>query len=175
MTTLSFPVEKQDHRRGNPQAAVTLVEYGDYECNHCGDAYSVIKQVEAEAGDRMQFVFRNFPLSQTHRHALHAALAAEAAGLQDQFWTMHDLIFENQDRLTDEDLVGYAEKLGLDVDRFERDMQSEAIAQKVKADFNSGVRSGVGGTPTFFINGQRFEGAAEYDELLDAIYQAEKE
>jgi protein-disulfide isomerase len=139
-------------------APVTLVEYGDYECPYCGMAYPIVKQVQAHFGDRLRFVFRNFPLGEIHPHAQHAAEAAEAAAAQGKFWEMHDRIFEHQKRLRDEDLRDYAAAEGLDADRFAVDLSGHAFAERVREDFMSGVRSGVNGTPTFFINGVRFEG-----------------
>lgn len=170
MTTAnSIPVEKRDHILGSPNTVATLLEYGDYECPYCGRAHHEVKRLLAEVGDQVRFSFRNFPLSEIHPHALPAALAAEAAGLQDKFWEMHNLILENQRTLAAENLVAYAEFLGLDLERFARDMESPEIAEKVRDDFMSGVRSGVNGTPTFFVNGQRYNGSADFDSLLAAL------
>jgi protein-disulfide isomerase len=175
MSILTVPVGKQDHVAGNSKARVTLVEYGDYECPYCGEAYYIVKKLQKDLGDELRFVFRNFPLSEIHPHALEAALAAEAAGLQKKFWEMHDMLFENQDALNEEDLVSYAYALKLDTARFIADMQSETVYQKVKTDFWSGVRSGVNGTPTFFIQGTRHNGSYSYGELRNAIEQAAPE
>jgi protein-disulfide isomerase len=172
MNMLTVPVGKQDHVAGSSKAPVTLIEYGDYECPYCGEAYYIVKKLQEDLGDELRVVFRNFPLSQIHPHALNAALAAEAAGLQKKFWEMHDMLFENQDALENEDLVSYAYALKLDVAHFITDMQSAEVAQKVKTDFWSGVRSGVNGTPTFFIQGKRHNGAYSYGELREAIEQA---
>ena len=120
-------------------------------------------------GDDLRFVFRNFPLTEIHPHALHAAYAAEAAAFQDRFWEMHGMLMENQDALEDEDLQDYAQQLDLDVQRWMRDFNSEQVATKVEQDFSSGVRSGVNGTPTFFINGVRHDGSFEYPALLSAL------
>ena len=169
MNELTVPVGKQDHVAGNSKASVTLVEYGDYECPYCGQAYYIVKKLQEDVRDELRFVFRNFPLSEIHPHALGAALAAEAAGLQKKFWEMHDMLFENQEALEEKDLVSYAYALKLDVARFITDMQSEKVLEKVKADFWSGVRSGVNGTPTFFINGKRHNGSYSYGELREAI------
>ena len=111
MSTLTMPVGERDHAQGPADAPVTLVEYGDYECPYCGMAYPIVKQVQARFGDRLRFVFRNFPLTEIHPHALHAALAAEAAGSQGQFWPMHDAIFQHQHSLGDADLTRLAEGL----------------------------------------------------------------
>jgi protein-disulfide isomerase len=172
MSRLTVPVTKNDHIQGSRSAPVVLLEYGDYECPYCGDAYYVIKQVQAEAGDRLAFVFRNFPLSQIHPHALRAAYAAEAADLQKNFWPMHDLIYENQDTLEDEYLISFAIELGLDIGKFVADMASPAVEEKVRSDFMSGIRSGVNGTPTFFINGKRHDGSYEFEVLMEAVEAA---
>ena len=169
MTNLILPVENRDHMRGRKNAAVTLLEYGDYECPHCGRAFGIVNLIERELGDDLLFAFRNFPLSQVHPHALHAAFAAEAAALQHKFWDMHAMLFEHQDMLDDEHLIGYAERLGLDEGQFIRDMNSTAVQQRVREDFLTGVRSGVNGTPTFFINGRRYDGSYEHDALLAAL------
>jgi protein-disulfide isomerase len=153
-------------------APVTLVEYGDYECPYCGQAYVVVKEIERLVGDRMRFVFRNFPLASVHPHAENAAEAAEAAGAQGKFWEMHDCLFENQQALDDIHLMKYAAKVGLDVSRFRRDMAEHRYAPRVRDDFMSGVRSGVNGTPTFFINGVRHDRSYDLDSLLAAIEDA---
>jgi protein-disulfide isomerase len=166
---LKPPVGPHDHVQGPAEAPVTLVEYGDYECPYCGEAYPVVKALQKRLGDQMRFVFRNFPLAQAHPHAEHAAEAAEAAGAQGKFWEMHDLLYENQDALEDEDLVRYARALHLDVPRFVKEMESGAYLERVREDFRSGVRSGVNGTPTFFINGARHDGPFDLVSLLAAI------
>ncbi len=171
--TLTLPVsEDRDHIQGAPTAAVTLLEYGDYECPYCGAAYPIIKQVQEAMGDDLRFVFRNFPISTSHPHAEQAAEAAEAAAAQDQFWPMHDLLYENQQRLEANDLVGYAESLGLDVERFKRELEGHVHAPRVHEDFMSGVRSGVNGTPSFYINGVRHEDSYDFDTLLGALQRA---
>ncbi|MBV8878867.1 MAG: thioredoxin domain-containing protein, partial [Planctomycetaceae bacterium] len=149
---LTLPVGPRDHAQGPESAPVTLVEYGDYECPHCGRAYAILKAVQERMGERLRFVFRNFPLRQLHPHAEIAAEAAEAAARPGKFWEMHDILFENQDALESEDLVSYAGDLGLDAERIAEDLQSGLHAPRVQEDFLSGVRSGVNGTPTFFIN-----------------------
>jgi protein-disulfide isomerase len=169
---LKPPVGPHDHVQGPAEAPVTLVEYGDYECPYCGEAYPVVKALQKRLGDQMRFVFRNFPLAQAHPHAEHAAEAAEAAGAQGKFWEMHDLLYENQDALEDEDLVRYARALHLDVPRFVKEMESGAYLERVREDFRSGVRSGVNGTPTFFINGARHDGPFDLASLLAAIEEA---
>jgi protein-disulfide isomerase len=170
---LTVPVSQdRDHVQGPADAPVTLVEYGDYECPYCGAAYPIIKEVQARMGDRLRFVFRNFPISTSHPHAEQAAEAAEAAGVQGPFWEMHDLLYENQKRLRDEDLRGYAEQLGLDVERFARDLAEHVHAARVHEDFMSGVRSGVNGTPTFYINGSRYDDSYDVETLLAALEAA---
>jgi len=156
---LTPPVNQNDHVLGGDRPLVTLVEFGDYECPFCGRAHAIVKDALRRMSDEIRFAFRHFPIRQAHPHALPAALAAEAAGAQGQFWPMHDTLFENQHALEDDDLVGYANDLGLDVNRFIADIESGTHLQKVRADFRSGVRSGVNGTPTFFIDGQRFDGS----------------
>ena len=165
---LTQPVSERDHVQGPPTAPVTLVEYGDYECPYCGAAYPIVEEVKRRLGDRLRFVFRNFPLGNMHPHAEHAAEAAEAAGAQGKFWEMHDELYEHQRALDDEHLEGYAGAVGLDVERFDRDMEGQVYAGRVREDFMSGVRSGVNGTPTFFINGRRHDGSYDLETLLAA-------
>jgi protein-disulfide isomerase len=173
---LAVPVsEDRDHIRGPRTAPVTLVEYGDYECPYCGQAYYVVKELERRAGSLMRFVFRNFPLTTIHPHAERAAQAAEAAGAQGKFWQMHDCLYENQHALEDEDLLKYGALVGLDIQRFVREMQEGRYLDRVREDFLSGVRSGVNGTPTFFINGVRHDGSWDLDTLLAAIEDAAQE
>jgi protein-disulfide isomerase len=166
VSRLRPPLSAKDHLRGNPDARVTLVEYGDFECPHCGRAHPIVNALLEALGDELLFAFRNFPLSQVHPHALRAAQAAEAAGLQGAYWEMHDLIFENQESLEDEDLIRYAAECDLDLDRFARDIESEPVAEKIRADFLSGARSGVNGTPTFFVDGERYDGSWELPAFL---------
>ena len=166
---LSLPVSDRDHAQGAADAVVTLVEYGDYECPHCGRAYPIVQEVQRRLGPQLRFVFRNFPLGELHPHAQHAAEAAEAAGAQGQFWEMHDAIFEHQRALDDRHLVQYAQVLGLDHERLQRDLASHTYAGRVREDFRSGVRSGVNGTPTFFINGVRHDGAWDVESLTEAL------
>jgi protein-disulfide isomerase len=164
-----------DHGFGERGAKVTLVEYGDFECPHCGAAHKVLKPLVERLQRELLFVFRNFPLTEIHPHALNAAIAAEAAGAQGKFWQMHDHLFEHQHALESHHLVQYAKELDLDVDRFRRDLADESYATKVRDDFRSGVRSGVNGTPTFFVNGARFDGAWDGPELREAIAEAARE
>jgi protein-disulfide isomerase len=171
--TLTLPVsEDRDHIQGPAEAAVTLLEYGDYECPYCGAAYPIIKEVQERMGERLRFVFRNFPISTSHPHAEQAAEAAEAAATQGRFWQMHDLLYENQQRLGDEDLRSYAEQLGLEVEPFDRELTEHVHAPRVHEDFMSGVRSGVNGTPTFYINGARYDDSYDLETLLVALERA---
>ena len=170
---LTPPVTERDHCEGPDDAPVTLVEYGDYECPYCGMAHPIVKAAQRQLGDQLRFVFRNFPLKETHPHAQHAAEAAEAAGAQGKFWEMHDAIFEHQDALEDEDLVAYAEALGLDGQRIAGDLANKTYAKRVREDFRSGVKSGVNGTPTFFINGERYNGPwADEVRFISALREA---
>ncbi len=172
---LTPAVSTEDHLVGPEDAQVTLVEYGDYECPSCGMAHPIVKSIRRRLGDQLRFVFRPFPLSQSHPHAAHAAEAAEAAAAQGKFWPMHDMLFENQDRLTDADLLRYADALDLDSDLVAKEVEEETYAAKVRASFRSGVRSGVNGTPTFFINGERHDGPwADEGYFLRAIRAAAK-
>ena len=167
---LTLPVDDdRDHIQGSADAPATLVEYGDYECPYCGAAYPIVKQVQARMGDRLRFVFRNFPITTSHPHAEQAAEAAEAAAAQGKFWEMHDLLYENQKRLDAADLHSYAEELALDVEAFDEDLTTHVHAARVHDDFMSGVRSGVNGTPTFYINGLRHDGGYQLESLLAAL------
>jgi protein-disulfide isomerase len=172
-TTLTMPVsEDRDHIQGPADATVTLVEYGDYECPYCGAAYPIVKEVQSRMGDGLRFVFRNFPITTSHPHAEQAAEAAEAAATQARFWEMHDLLYENQRRLGDADLRAYAETLALDVERFDKELSENVHAPRVREDFMSGVRSGVNGTPTFFINGRRHDDSYDAETLVAALKEA---
>jgi protein-disulfide isomerase len=165
--SLVLPVGARDHIRGKPDAPVMLLEYGDYECPYCGEAHGVLRNLLAQLEDRMALAFRNFPLTTVHPHAQMAAEAAEAAGAQGRFWQMHDVLFENQDALDAGSLLEYADALQLDLDRFAADLRLRRFADRVREDFLSGVRCGVNGTPTFFINGVRHD--AGLDGLRDAL------
>ena len=169
---LSGEISEDDHIQGAEDAPVTLVEYGDYECPACGAAYPIVKAIRKQMGDKLRFVFRNFPLAQTHPHAKDAAEAAESAGAQGKFWEMHDILFENQKKLTEKDLLDYAKKLGLDENRFATDLQNDKYQNKIQADLISGAENNVNGTPSFFINGARFDGRWDSGKLLEAIKEA---
>jgi protein-disulfide isomerase len=169
---LTVPVSERDHVRGPATAAVTLLEYGDYQCPYCGAAHPAVQQLERLLADELRFAYRHFPLSQIHEHAYQAAEAAEAAGAQGRFWELHDLLFANQDRLSTRDLLGYAQALGLDLARFTADLENHVHAPRLREDFISGIRSGVNGTPTFFINGVRHNGGYDLESMLEAIRAA---
>jgi protein-disulfide isomerase len=166
---LKVPVTAKDHVQGDPGAPVVLVEYGDYECPHCGHAYPIVKRVQKHFGKRLGFVFRNFPLREIHPDAESAAEAAEFAGTHDRFWEMHDGLFENQKNLGLPLLKKLSQSLGLSADELETALSDEQFAPRVRDDFMGGVRSGVNGTPTFFINGNRHDGPFEYEDLTAAI------
>ena len=171
---LFLPVTERDHALGPPDAPVTLVEYGDYECPYCGKAHPVVKQIREQMGDRLRLVFRNFPLNTIHEHAGVAAQAAEAAGAQGKFWEMHDELFQHQAELDPMDLRHHALRIGLEIYQFNSDLASERFAARVREDFRGGVRSGVNGTPTFFINEIRYNGPPELEPLLAALRRAEE-
>jgi protein-disulfide isomerase len=169
---LEVPVGAQDHARGPATAPVALVEYADYECPYSGRAYHVIKGLQRDLGEQFRFVYRNFPLRDVHPHAQHAAEAAEAAANQGKFWEMHDYLFEHHRALDDEHLSQYAAAVGLDVNRFEQDVAQHRSAGRIEDDLRGGIDSGVRGTPTFFINGVRFESNPNREGLMSKIEDA---
>jgi protein-disulfide isomerase len=166
---LTQAVSAHDHAEGPADAPLTLVEYGDYQCPYCGAAYPVVKRLQKTLGKKLRFIFRNFPLTQVHPYALIAAEAAEAAALQDKFWKMHDLLFEQQTLLKPEIIPLWAEGIGLDLEKFGSDIKQGVVEERIKEDRHSGIRSGVNGTPTFFINGTRYDGSPDYASLLAAL------
>ena len=175
MVQLHPPVSTNDHIQGSASAAIELVEYGDYQCPYCGQAYPIIKSLQRSLGKNLKFVFRNFPLTEMHPNAMNAALAAEAAALQNKFWEMHDIIYENQQHLNDSNLLAYAEKIGLDLKRFKNDIKQQTLTDKIEQDFESGARSGVNGTPSFYVNGKKYNGDWELDafeEFLRGVLEA---
>lgn len=172
MTRLRVPASARDHTKGPAQAPVTLVEYGDYQCPFCGQAFLVLKQIERRFANQLRFVFRHFPLSEIHPFAVLAAEAAEAAGAQGRFWEMHDTLYTHQDALDLDSLVGYAADLELDVDKVVEDLESHRHVRRIDEDFMGGVRSGVNGTPCFFINDVRHDGAWDAAALSHAIEHA---
>jgi protein-disulfide isomerase len=169
MGTLKIPVTQRDHIRGPADAPITLVEYGDYECPHCGLAHPIVNAVQEHFARRLRFVFRHFPLNQIHPNAEAAAESAEFAGARGRFWEMHDGIYDNQDRLGLPLLLALAVRLGLSEPELRNALASGEYEPKVRADFLGGVRSGVNGTPAFFINGERHDGTYEFDDLVAAI------
>ena len=175
MAELKIPVGPEDHAQGPENAQITLVEYGDYECPFCGGAYPIVKQVQRHFGDRLRFVFRNFPLGELHPHAAMAAQTAEFAAANDKFWPMHDLLFENQIRFSSEFFLELAGRLELSPESLARAWEEGTFEARVIADFKSGVRSGVNGTPTFFINGQRHDGPYDLEFLIASLERAARE
>ena len=166
---LEVPVTTDDHALGSLDAEFVLVQYGDYECPYTRRSLREVEVVRDELGDALRWVFRNFPLSEIHPHALRAAEAAEAAGAQGRFWEMHALLFAHQKALENEDLRRYAVEAGLDADAFAAEMAAGLHLDRIRADFDGGVRSGVGGTPTFFVNGLRHDGPYDGPVLLAAL------
>ena len=172
MPKLSRPVDSSDHILGPEDAPVTLVEYGDFQCEHCGAAFPILQRMIQKMGTQLRFVFRHFPLTETHEYAGIAAEAAELAAAQGKFWQMHNEIYTHQDQLDVEHLFEFAQSIGLDLDQFHKDLQQHTYEEKVHAQFMDGVRSGVNGTPTLFINGQRYNGMVELRELSQALEEA---
>lgn len=169
---LTPPLSARDHIQGAANADIVLLEYGDYECPYCGAAYPVVKELQHRLKGKLGCAFRNFPLANAHPHAELAAEAAEAAA-QGKFWEMHDALYENQAALEPENLIEYASALDLDIDRFTRELNEHVYAPRVREDFRSGVRSGVNGTPSFFINGVLYTGAYDVRSMLTALKEAE--
>ena len=169
MAKLKPPASIEDHMMGKLNASVILVEYGDFQCPHCGAAYPILKEIEKKFKDSIAFIFRHFPLSESHPMALPAAISAEAAANQGRFWQMHDLIFENQYRLSPQTLLHLAETLKLDMKTFQKDIQNPKLSEKVEANFESGIQSGVNGTPSFYINGSKFNGSYDFLSLSHAV------
>lgn len=170
MPRLIIPINELDHRTGNLASPVSLVEYGDYQCLTCRMSVPVLKQLKKELGETLCFVFRHFPLKQSHPFAFNAAKAAEAAAMQGKFWEMHELLYHNQLLLNDELLLELAKQLNLNTEQFKADLNSPSLAQTIDAGFQAGVRSGVNGTPCFFINEERYDGDASYDNLKQALF-----
>ena len=165
-------VSEQDHSAGAQDAPVTLLEYGNFECIYCGRVYPTIKEVRKVLGDNFRFVFRHFPIVRTHPHSLRAAEAAEAASAQGKFWEMHDQLFTHQQALEDHDLLRYARRIGLDLERFKRDMSENTFVKQIETDYNRSLFvEHVTGTPTFYINEERYTGATDVEGLLAAIKQ----
>ena len=171
-TRLAVPVTERDHQQGPATAVVTLVQYGDYECPYTRQSTWIVQAIQQQLGDRLRFVFRNFPLVEIHPHALRAAEAAEAAAAQGQFWQMHDFIFHHQHTLEDADLTGFATILDFDMQHYARDMAEHLHLPRIEEEREGGERSGVQGTPMFFINGVLYLGSWEQDALLAALQAA---
>jgi protein-disulfide isomerase len=167
---LTVPVNiGSDHIRGSINAPITIVEYGDYECPYTGMAYPIVRNIMKQFGDQIYFVFRNFPLNDIHPHAQHAAEAAEAAAAQDKFWQMHDYLFEHQKALDDSHLFEYAQKVGLDIDRFKKEMSGHIYAPLINESLRNGIDSGVEGTPNFFVNGVLYEDSWDLDTFSNVL------
>lgn len=166
---LAEPVSDHDHAIGPTDAAITLVEYGDFECPYCGRAYREVETLRERLGGKLRFVFRNFPIPESHPHAIRAAEAAEAADKQGKYWDMFDMLYTHQGALDDEHLMDYARTLSLDTRAFRAELESDAALPEIRDDVDSGLASGVEGTPTFFINGEMYEGPLDADSLEDAM------
>lgn len=167
--TLQIPISRFDHHKGSLNASVILVEYGDFQCPYCSVTAPVIDSLLDEFNGDLCFIYRHFPMKNIHPIAELAALASEAADQQGKFWEMHRILFRNSSHLSSENIGLYAQSLGLDMDRFLYDVQRPDLAEKVQHDFNGGIRSGVTGTPTIFLNGESYEDSSTYDPLSSAI------
>jgi protein-disulfide isomerase len=161
--------ESRDHIQGPINAAITLVEYGDYQCPYCAQAYLITKEIQERLGSKLRFVFRNFPLTKVRPHAYNAAIAAETAAAQGKFWEMYDYLFKHGQVVTDDNLRRSAANLGLNLNRFDREFLDRTYGSHVDEDIESDKSSGVKSTPTFFINGDRYDGAWDLDTLLNAL------
>jgi len=166
---MALHINGKDHVLGPADAPVELIEYADYQCPYCQEAYYVLKKIQQEMGDNLKFVFRNFPLTELHPDALHAAIAAEAAASQNKFWDMHDILFENQEYLDDSYLIQYAKIIQLNVNQFEKDFGKDQYLEKIRMDSESGVQNGVEGTPAFFVNGRKYDGNWMEPGFLDYL------
>ena len=172
---LTLPAGERDHSEGASDAPLVLVEYGDYQCPYCGAAYPIVKRVQKELGSSLRFVFRNFPITNSHPQAEWAAETAEAAAAQGKFWEMHDFLYENQRFMGDVTYFAKQEtKLKLDASRIASEVAKGAYSSRIEEDYMSGIRSGVNGTPTFFINGVRYDGYPEFEPMVAALKAAQK-
>jgi len=169
MSLLRAPVNSSDHVQGPDNAPVTLLEYGDYQCPHCGAAHPVVQRVQRYFSSRLRLAYRHFPLTEIHEFAEAAAETAEYAGFYGRFWEAHDMLFENQNRLDRHSLLAYAKALGLDPEQFKEDIDDPVVAAKIEASFESGVRSGVNGTPCLFLNGERYDGPRDANSLIQLM------
>ncbi len=172
MSILKTAVSEEDHIQGPENAPVTLVEYGDYQCPYCKAAYPIIKEIQDTLKNDLRFIFRNFPLTEVHPYAESAAKTAEFAGEHGLFWQMHDILYENQERFSLPFFLELGNEMGLPVKELEEALKHKSYEEKMKGDFMSGIRSGVNGTPTFFINNQRYNGPIELRSLLATIQSA---
>jgi protein-disulfide isomerase len=170
--TLSLPVSDRDHRLGPDDAPVTILMYGDFECPYCARTHGLLGALREELGDDLRLAYRHYPLIRVHENAQRAAEAAEAAGAQGKFWAMYDGLSAYHDALSPERIDAVAEAVGLDMEAFRAHLDEHAFAERVRADFKSGVRSGVEATPALFINGQRYEGKLRLDPLREEITAA---
>jgi protein-disulfide isomerase len=171
-SSLSLPIEPVDHALGPEAAPVTLVWYGDYECDFCARAFPVIERLVDTMRDGLRLVYRHFPVASVHPHASIAAQGAESAGAQGKYWAMHNILFQHQDRLADSDMTYFATRAGVEIYKFNADMSIGRFAGKVRRDYESGRASGVAGTPAFFINGQRYPGPMEFDAMHQGLLAA---
>lgn len=172
---LTLPVGERDHYEGRPGAPLVLVEYGDYQCPYCGAAYPIVKRIQKELESSLRFVFRNFPITNWHPQAEWAAETAEAAAAQGKFWEIHDFLYENQRSMGNEAFFAtYETKLKLDSARIAREVAKGTYSSRIEEDYMSGVRSGVNGTPTFFINGVRYDGAPDFGPMVSTLKEALK-
>jgi protein-disulfide isomerase len=166
---LVTPVGPEDHSRGPENAALTVVEYGDYQCPYCGQAYVIVEKLARTFESSLRLVFRNLPLADMHPHAQAAAEMAEAVALQGKFWPMHDMLYENQKSLDDDALRAYAKNVGADLTQVEEALASGVPRARVEADLEGAIRSGANGTPTFFVNGARYDGSWFYDDFAEYL------
>lgn len=174
MVDLIVPVSTRDHVRGPENANLTLVQYGDIQCPHCALAHPIINQLVRELNDSLQVVFRHFPLTEIHPLAQRGAEVVEAAASQGRFWEMLDLLYANSDGLDEESFTRFARKIKLDFKTFSRELDRAVHRDRIRADYLGGGRSGVKGTPTFFINRQRYRGPIDFDAMVAALYQASR-
>jgi protein-disulfide isomerase len=170
---LKIPISGSDHSHGEKGASLTLLQYGDFQCSYCRLAFDAVKRIQAEFGKGLRFIHRHFPNSEVHPDAWNAARAAEAAALQGKFWEMYDLLYLNQEKLDLESLRAYARQLGLEGGVFERDMNSPEVEARIEDDFQGAVASKVSTTPSFFINGLRYEGYWSYEALVKDLQAAQ--
>jgi protein-disulfide isomerase len=166
---LSVPVGPNDHSSGPLDAKLTVVEYGDYQCPYCGQAFPIVEKLRTTFADSMRFIFRNLPLADVHPHAEAAAEVAEAVALQGKFWEIHDALYQNQKDLSNAALRRYVTDIGGDVDQMTKDVADGGPRERVEADFESAIRSGANGTPTFFINGERYDGSWQYEPFAEFL------